>query len=61
MGKIEIFNSKNKQYYFRVVADNGEIVAVSEGYTTKQNCIKGINSLKENANSDIIDISDEKK
>jgi uncharacterized protein len=49
---IEIF----KQFYFRVVAKNGEVLSVSEGYTTKQNCLKGINSLKENLN-EVIDIT----
>jgi uncharacterized protein YegP (UPF0339 family) len=36
MGKIEIFKGTNEQFYFRVVASNGEIVAQSEGYVTKE-------------------------
>ena len=55
MSKFEIFKGKDGQYYFRLIANNGEVVATSEGYTTKQNCQKGIISLKENANSEIID------
>jgi len=57
MGKIEIFKGSNKQYYFRVIAENGEIVSVSEGYTTKQNCKDGIKSVRENINSEIEDLT----
>ena len=57
MGKIEIFNGVDEQFYFRIVADNGEILAISEGYTTKQNCGNGISSIKDNINSDIIDLT----
>lgn len=55
MGKIKIFKGKDDQFYFKVLASNGEPIAISEGYTTKQNCYKGINSLKENLNSEVID------
>jgi len=55
-GKIEIFIGKDKMYYFRVKAGNGEIVANSEGYTSKQMCIKGINSLRNNIFSPIIEV-----
>ena len=55
MGKIEIFKGKDEQFYFKVIAENGQTIAISEGYTTKQNCYKGINSLKENSNSEVID------
>ncbi len=57
MGKIEIFTGVDEQFYFRVKARNGEIVAVSEGYTTKQACEDGIDSLRENVDSDIYDYS----
>lgn len=43
---IEIFEGKDKQFYFRVKAGNYEIVAQSEGYKKKSSAIKGINSLK---------------
>jgi len=53
MGKIKIFKGKDDQFYYKVVAANGETLVVSEGYTTKQNCNKGIKSLKENIQNDI--------
>jgi len=49
MTYFEIFHSRNKQYYFRLKALNGEVILVSEGYTTKSNCHNGIASVKTNA------------
>ncbi len=47
--KFEIFIGKDQQYYFRLIARNGEIILASEGYTALHNCQKGILSVKENA------------
>lgn len=44
--KIQFFKNKNKQWYFRIVARNGKIVAQSEGYKTKQGCLKTIDLLR---------------
>lgn len=50
--KFQVFkSSKNQQYYFRLLAKNGEIILASEGYTTKYNCIKGIQSVKKHASN----------
>lgn len=57
MGKIEIFKGVDKQYYFRIIAENGEIIAVSEAYKNKTNCKKGIKSIRENINSEITDLT----
>jgi len=57
MGKIEIFKGINEQFYFRIIAENGQTIAVSEAYTSKQNCKDGIKSVKENINSEIIDLT----
>ncbi len=48
--KFEIF--KTAQYYFRLKASNGEIILASEGYTGKQGCQNGIDSVKGNAPDD---------
>lgn len=37
---------KDGQWYFKLVAANGETVAVSEGYTSKGMCLKGIDAVK---------------
>jgi len=44
--RFEIFKDQKGEYRFRLVAPNNEIIAVSEGYTTKQACLKGIEALK---------------
>lgn len=46
--------TKDGQWYFHLKAPNGEIIASSEGYTTKDNCRNGIESVKKYApNADI--------
>ncbi len=47
--KFEIYNDKAGEFRFRLKARNGEIIAVSEGYTTKDACENGIESVKKNA------------
>lgn len=48
--KFQIFFDTRLEYRFRLRAGNNEIILhSSEGYTTKQNCLKGIGSVKENA------------
>lgn len=50
--QFEIFLGTNNQYYFRLRAANNETILASEGYTTKENCRKGISSVKVNATTD---------
>ena len=52
MGKFEIFKGSNSQFYFRLKSGNGEIILASEGYTTKANCENGVNSVRNNAETD---------
>jgi uncharacterized protein YegP (UPF0339 family) len=40
---------KSKKCRFRLKARNGEIIASSEGYKTKDSCINGIEFVKKNA------------
>lgn len=47
--KYQIFNGKDNQFYFRLRAGNGEIILGSEGYTSKQNCKNGIESVRNNS------------
>jgi len=50
--KFEYWESKKDgQWYFHLKATNGEIIAQSQGYTTKENCITGMDSIKNNANT----------
>ena len=47
--KFKIFTGKDKQFYFRLIAANGEPILASEGYTSKSGCKNGIASVKKNA------------
>jgi len=44
-GKIVYFKDKNLMWRFRVVAGNGEIIAQSEQYSSKQMAMKGVLAL----------------
>ena len=47
--KFEMYQDKAGEYRFRLKARNGEVIAVSEGYTTKASCLNGIDSVTKNA------------
>lgn len=47
--KFEVYTDKKGEFRFRLKARNGEIIATSEGYVTKQSCLNGIESVKKNA------------
>ncbi len=47
--KFEVYEDKSGEFRFRLKAKNGEIIAVSEGYTAKDSCLNGIESVKKNA------------
>ena len=46
MAKFELFKGENGNYFFRLKAENGEIIARSEGYTNKQGAQNGIAAVK---------------
>ncbi len=52
MGKFEIKKRKNGEFQFNLKAGNGQVILSSEGYTTKENCKKGIESVKKNSQID---------
>ena len=47
--KFEIYKDKAEEFRFRLKATNGQVIAVSEGYTTHANCVNGVESVKKNA------------
>ena len=48
--EFEMWESeKDGLWYFHLKAPNGEVIASSEGYNTKDNCRNGIDSLKKYA------------
>ncbi|WP_440711666.1 YegP family protein [Herbiconiux sp. YIM B11900] len=55
-GKFELYQSSNGEYRFRLKAGNGEIIATSEGYTSKASAKNGIESVKNNApDAEVVD------
>ena len=47
--KFEVYVDKAGEFRFRLKARNGEIIATSEAYTTKDACENGIASVRKNA------------
>ena len=47
--RFELFLDKAGAYRFRLRARNGQVVAVSEDYTTREACEKGMESVRKNA------------
>ena len=47
--KFEMYTDKAGEFRFRLKATNGQVIAVSEGYTSKAGCENGIASVKKNA------------
>jgi len=48
-GKFEIMKDKAGKFRFNLVAANGEIIAQSEAYESKEGCMNGIRAVMENA------------
>lgn len=52
MGKFVTKTGNNGEYYFNLVAGNGQVILSSEGYTTTAARQNGIDSVKKNAGDD---------
>jgi uncharacterized protein YegP (UPF0339 family) len=52
--RFEIFKDSVGKFRFRLKAQNGEIIAESQGYESKEGCQKGIASIKENASKAVV-------
>ena len=55
MGKIVIKRTSNDGYHFTVVANNGQVVGVSQTYKSLKSAKSGIESVKRNRNSRVED------
>ncbi|MGH7280329.1 MAG: YegP family protein [Polyangiaceae bacterium] len=60
--RFEVFTGEDAKYYFRLRANNGEIVLASQGYTSKESALGGIKSVETNGtdsgNYDLVDAND---
>jgi uncharacterized protein YegP (UPF0339 family) len=57
-GQWEIFKGKTGKFRFRLRASNGECIAqASESYSRKESALECIQSIKNNANAPIKDLT----
>jgi uncharacterized protein YegP (UPF0339 family) len=56
-GKFMITKDKRGEFRFKLVADNGQTIAVSEGYTSKTACMNGVESVRRHASEAKVDES----
>lgn len=47
--KFELYKDKAGEYRWKLIAPNGQTIAVGEGYKTKDSAKNGIESVKKNA------------
>ncbi len=47
--KFEVYLDKKGEPRFRLKARNGEVIAVSQGYSSKTSCLNGVESVRKNA------------
>lgn len=56
--KFELTVDKRGEFRFSLKAANGQIIAISEGYSTKDGAKNGIESVKKNAaGAEIVDLT----
>lgn len=53
--KFELYVDKGGEYRFNLKAANGEVIASSEGYSSKASAINGIESVKKNAADAVVE------
>lgn len=49
MGNFVITKRKDGQFQFNLKATNGQVILTSEAYSTKANCLNGVESVRKNA------------
>lgn len=54
--RIQVFQNDDEQWYFRLVADNGETVAQSEGYLDKQDALDTIDLITDEASDASVEV-----
>lgn len=52
MGKFVITKRTNGDFQFSLKATNGQVILASQGYSSKDGCKNGIDSVKTNATND---------
>jgi uncharacterized protein YegP (UPF0339 family) len=58
-GKFELYKDANGKFRFRLMAGNGEIIAVGEAYDSKASAGNGIASVQKNApDATVVDLTE---
>ncbi|MFF2244027.1 YegP family protein [Arthrobacter sp. NPDC058130] len=57
-GKYEVYKDKSGGFRFRLKAANGEVIASSQSYKTKASAMGGVESVKKNAASAVVDLTE---
>ncbi len=61
MGKFEVSVNDKGGYHFVLKATNGQVIATSQVYQSKNSCLDGIESVRKNApEAEVVDLSVEK-
>lgn len=55
---VRTLQGQVRGFRFRLKAGNGEPIATSESYTTKADALNGIESVKNNASSEVVDLTE---
>lgn len=53
--KFELNKDVAGEFRFKLIATNGQTIAVSQGYNAKESALQGIESVKENAPRAVIE------
>ncbi len=54
-GKFVVKKGSTGKFRFKLVASNGEVIATSELYNSKASAMKGIESVRKNAPTAVVD------
>jgi len=55
--KYQVFADAASKFRFNLSAPNGEVIAASEAYETKQNCMNGIEAVQRSCDAEIEDLT----
>ena len=53
--KFEVYSDKKGVIRYRLKAANGQIILTGEGYVSKAGCLNGIDSIRRNADSPVVE------
>ena len=59
LGKYEVYKDHAAKFRWRLRASNGEEIASGQGYVSKEDCMNGVKSVKKNARSKVVDMTEE--